>query len=903
MAIDGTDEDSLWVLPGPHPDANADGRVGASTGPGEKGTASAADQSKLSAGSGNAMRSGELFASRFKIGGSLGQGGMGTVYEASDSLRGEAVAIKVLVPGLLQDREAIRQFQSEAAIATRLSHPNIVTVYDFHAHDETHAIVMERLRGKTLRDEIHGRKDAGTTFTTAEIEGILGPVCQALEYAHAFTVHRDVKPENIWIGEDGTVKLMDFGLAMLVQRGANPLSLHTLSRLRLGSPYYMAPEQLQDARRASAAADQFAVGVIAYELLSGSLPMGLAKPLRELRPDLPYRLTDVIDRALAIAPEDRFPSVGAFWEAFQRGCRSRRSWRQQLDSRPVLRNSILAVAAVVALALLTSWAISSVENRAGRLLSQTGEASNSLQEAKRMISEIRQPIDDMLRAQIEAKVGLEAARELAAPDGRDFAAVLLREIELSRKEQKFAEADRAWRLILPRLNDARAPFALSNRLADLEGALRVHDFDGFVRARGYLEKEIEEEQEAIELIKPLAASQVAVEALKQADRVESARAQSEDGAVGLDSTAAAPLSATGMSDALQDSEETRGELAKQLKRRFDELVTSHQQALSRWQFLFPKTEPPPIEFLGHPSAKASAAHGWQKLGRYDRAFPLLTEAAAIMNGWAEEVEDMHKRCEPMWSQAKAEGRAFENPFGMRFVRIGEGVDSFYWSIWETRVMDYAWHVRLDEKEQKNEGAFWKDPGFPIGPTFPVLGVEQDGARGFAHWLGLHFPVAGSAEVYGLPTIKMYEKMLEDEPTWQASKAKRGALPFNTNLLSRHWLNYWADPETVPERHIGPVGIGEPSSQGLYNLADNTWEWASDYLATERGENSFGSDSKFYVLYGGGSFFGQIGKNGEKPPKDHIFVGRNDALGFRLIVYGPTIDERPRRDGTNAGSDE
>ncbi|MEZ5325750.1 MAG: bifunctional serine/threonine-protein kinase/formylglycine-generating enzyme family protein [Verrucomicrobiales bacterium] len=873
MAIDDPDDDALWVLPGPSIDARPD-----STNLDDNDALSAADGLGYVRVPETDFQRGALLGDRFKIGSRIGQGGMGTVYEAHDTLRDEAIAIKVLVPGLLQDGEAVRQFQSEAAIAMRLSHPHIVTVYDFHANDGCPAIVMERLCGKTLRDEIRERKSRGVPFEIRDIEQILAPVCQALDYAHTFTVHRDVKPENIWIADDDNVKLMDFGLAMLVQRGAAPLSLHTLSQLRLGSPYYMAPEQLQDARRASAASDQFAVGIIAYELLSGSLPMGLAKPLRELRPDLPYPLTDSVDRALANDPQDRFPSVAAFWEAFQSGIRCRLSWRQHLDTRPVLRRFVLGSTVIGSLALLVGFALSIVDQRATTLLEETSAASSALQSASLEISTVRQLVDNLQRDHLDAEFELKTVQKNAAPGAGDIPAVLQSEIEFARAEKNFAEVDRAWQMLQPRLSHEGTPFTLTHRMSELEDALRSHDFQEFAATRALLDDEMVSEQLIVSRIRALATSQVAAAALLHAD---ANGANNQVAAVKLPSDA--DLEA--ILAAALTTEET---LTRQGEAQFNQLVAAHQAATERWRALFPQTGPPPIEFLGHPTAKAKAAGDWRSLNRYDRAFALLTEATATLNGWAKEVEDLHARCHDTWAKAQAEGRAFENALGMRFVRIDDKPDSYYWSIWETRIMDFAWFVHSSDWGPEIAGTFWTAPGFPLSPTSPVLGIDPDVAGEFGRWIVGHFRGTGHEGTYGLPTIERFETMLAQEPDWLGSMFQRAIFPDNNRLMNRHWQNEWADPDIAPERHIRPVGLGEPSTQGLYDLFGNTWEWAGDFLESKKEANHHGRDYQFHALYGGGSF-GQIGFDGYEPVAGHVFVGRHDALGFRFTIQAPAVE--------------
>src|SRR5262249_26760021 len=152
-------------------------------------------------------------------------------------------------------------------------HPHIVRVHDLHQDAEHTFLTMELLRGRSLREEIQRRSQAAQRFTVEEVRRIAGQLCDALQHAHAKTVHRDVKPENVWLGEDGSVKLMDFGIA----RRRRP-SQFTSTGLALGTAYYMAPEQLKGNKDVDHRADQFAAGVTLYELLTGDVPQGVIRP-------------------------------------------------------------------------------------------------------------------------------------------------------------------------------------------------------------------------------------------------------------------------------------------------------------------------------------------------------------------------------------------------------------------------------------------------------------------------------------------------------------------------------------------------------------------------------------------------------------------------------------------------
>src|SRR5262249_16354169 len=193
----------------------------------------------------------------------LGSGGMGAVFAAWDRVRQEEIAVKVLLPHLLADPKARERFLNEARIASNLAHPQIVRVYDVHQAGGLTFLTMERVNGPSLREEIAQRSQTAQRFSVAEARGIAEQLCAALQYAHRFTVHRDVKPENTWLGEEGSVKLMDFGIARLLR----PSQL-TSTGLALGTAYYMAPEQVRG-QEVDHRADQFALGVGLYALVTG----------------------------------------------------------------------------------------------------------------------------------------------------------------------------------------------------------------------------------------------------------------------------------------------------------------------------------------------------------------------------------------------------------------------------------------------------------------------------------------------------------------------------------------------------------------------------------------------------------------------------------------------------------
>jgi WD40 repeat protein len=262
---------------------------------------------------------GKLLADRYEIRLHLGSGGMGQVFAALDRVRGEEVAIKILHPHLLDDPKARERFLDEARIASKLAHPNIVRVFDVHQVERFTFLTMELLKGHSLREEIERRKRADERFKIQEILAIADPLCESLQYAHGQTVHRDVKPENIWICDDGTTKLLDFGIARLLRP-----SQFTSTGLALGTAYYMAPEQLRGLE-IDHRADQFAVGVVLYELLTGEIPQGVIQAPHKLRPSVPIGLSQAVMTALAGQPQKRHLNMKVMQGALRGSRISRRT--------------------------------------------------------------------------------------------------------------------------------------------------------------------------------------------------------------------------------------------------------------------------------------------------------------------------------------------------------------------------------------------------------------------------------------------------------------------------------------------------------------------------------------------------------------------------------------------------
>jgi len=241
------------------------------------------------------MKRRDLLAGRYELRGVLGRGGMAEVRDGWDTRLHRPVAVKLSHPAVAADPAMRRRFEDEARAAAALNHPNIVAVHDFGHHDAIPYIVMERLPGRTLADEL-----AAGPMPVPRVRGVLHDVLAALAVAHEVGIlHRDIKPGNILVA-GGTVKLADFGIAKTAGVA------HTATGLVLGTVGYLSPQRVAGAP-ATVADDLYAVGVLGYEALTGRPPFPLVTgSVRAVRPDADPALAAAIERATAHDPGARF---------------------------------------------------------------------------------------------------------------------------------------------------------------------------------------------------------------------------------------------------------------------------------------------------------------------------------------------------------------------------------------------------------------------------------------------------------------------------------------------------------------------------------------------------------------------------------------------------------------------
>ncbi len=250
---------------------------------------------------------GHIIAGRFRVEALLGVGGMGEVYRVYDDETREMRALKTIRGEWLESEGAQRRFREEATLSQKLRHPGIVETYDIGNDGGTRFYTMELVTGGSLRGRIAERAEARRPFSVAEAVEIADQLLDALVYAHTRTIHRDIKPENILLTAEGRPKLADFGLAKLIEPGR----MESMAG-RVGTAYYMAPEQFRGEAGVDARADLYSVGVVLYELLTGHIPQGAAEKPSARRAGLPGALDDVVMRAIAPRAEGRFADADAF---------------------------------------------------------------------------------------------------------------------------------------------------------------------------------------------------------------------------------------------------------------------------------------------------------------------------------------------------------------------------------------------------------------------------------------------------------------------------------------------------------------------------------------------------------------------------------------------------------------
>src|SRR5215207_7571396 len=272
----------------------------------------------------------------YRIISQVGQGGMATVYKAYQPSMDHHVAVKVLPSQLAESKEFVARFQQEARTIARLEHPHILPVFDYGESDGTAYFVMRYLEAGTLKD----RMVAGRPLPLDEIDRIFTQLTDALSYAHSHgVIHRDLKPANALVDSDGNLFLTDFGIAKILEEASPRL---TQTDAIMGTPAYISPEQAQG-QPVDQRSDIYSLGIILYEMVTGRVPFMADTPLAiifkhvsdplplpsSIKPDIPASIEQVILKALAKDPKDRFSTAAEFAATWKRALEAKEpAWRK-----------------------------------------------------------------------------------------------------------------------------------------------------------------------------------------------------------------------------------------------------------------------------------------------------------------------------------------------------------------------------------------------------------------------------------------------------------------------------------------------------------------------------------------------------------------------------------------------
>lgn len=271
---------------------------------------------------------GKTIGDRYVIREKIGRGGMGSVFLALDKKTGQMVALKMLHAKYAGSKHAVARFVREVTTARSLNHPGIVKILDACKVDNMLFYTMEYVEGKTLRRWLQTRH----RLEFQSVVRVLCLVADALSHAHKITIHRDLSPENIMVLKDGSIRLLDFGLAKLDDQFKGL----TVVGANLGKLQYMAPEQQLDPSAVDFRADLYSLGVMFYELLTGQAPRPGVK-LSELCPGLPPGVDGFAEKAMAAEPDQRFQSAFEFREAL---LALYRTTQTQPDRKPQAKPSL-----------------------------------------------------------------------------------------------------------------------------------------------------------------------------------------------------------------------------------------------------------------------------------------------------------------------------------------------------------------------------------------------------------------------------------------------------------------------------------------------------------------------------------------------------------------------------------
>lgn len=829
-----------------------------------------------------AVQPGDILCDRYEVRNEIGRGGMGVVYAAHDRSRDQSVAIKILSPELFSNQQARAQFRQEARISSDLNHPNIVNVYDLQKDGELMFLTMELLDGKTLREEMRERKKSGGKFSVQEASEIVLKLCDALDYAHHFTVHRDVKPENVWLGSDGSLRLMDFGLAALLLDNERSRIGLSRSGMSLGTPYYMAPELLRGNGGSDGGADQYSLAVLFYELLTGEVVAGMSRPANDIRQDLKDKTSRVISRGLSTDPKDRYPSIGAFATAIRAGG-DPIAWMPKTSSQIV--SAVAAVSMLTVVIILLSQATFSQWNK--YVKERKSAQSQSQSNAK-----IASSAHDKVNRRFET---FEEQFSVSHPDVvRSIRKAGLHGIlsELNNghglmDDKEYRHASDAFKIVL------ESAAELETRI---DFAQRAIEIENLVNQRLSVLAEGEADPSASQKPGDLSLSRDS-QSISQALKKERASEDKSDvysqplGSWGKRFRRSKDLLATGnFAETFGNFQELNNEITEYLERSVAPAKADAHSEQEKWFGLFPREMLiPKLDFVAQPRVLMAEAE--QALSEDDplSAVEAYRATTDVYSGWTKSVHELSKRTDRFLKEVDGIAEMRTNSLGMRFIRV---TDHLWVSIWETRVMDYGVFLEQSARERIfPDSDWWKDlESTHRGPSHPVTGVSFEDAVHFTRWLtnfesskfgfesGLWYDLMTNADfdeiVHRVNLSKGYTPMDYLRGVW--------AWDHRWNVIKGKGVTYRSDPAIDRQAAIQAAASRSPNAIGLFDFDGNTWEWLKDLY--DYGRLSPVDGIRNLKTFAGGGKFGLLHATATLDLNPgYVSVGVKEAIGFRIVI--------------------
>ena len=832
---------------------------------------------------------------RYELVGQLGRGGMGVVWRARDSVLELDVAIKFLPDEVAGDKQARRDLKREARNLLRLTHTNIVRVYDFFEDGETSGIAMELVEGETLLDKM-AEKEANC-FDVEEVKTWLRQLCDGLGYAHGkLVLHRDLKPANLMVDQDGTLKICDFGIARAMR---DTYTRATGKSSTAGTLSYMSPQHLLG-EKAAVTDDVYALGATLYELLTGrppfytgmieaqierKVPPSVAARREELGVEgakaVPNHWEELIAACLAKEAEGRPQNVAVVWESVDEE-RTRRLHEERTRVERERKEK------------------AERQRRAQEEEARREREARERAERGRKEREAREKAERQRRAQEE-----EARREREAREAALRAEEIRREAEerVRRERRRVGMLSAAMVVLLlgvilwavnrggqdvGRVVDSRPEVEAESggsggQEMDAERAAQEAAQREARQAQEAAQREARQAQEALERAAQEAAA--AAEGLESADRILEALAAYRVIAARSDWPSAVREQARGKVDELGL---VRGSVS------IDDLP-----------------EDAVVKVGGEQRQVQNGVVGGLALGThqvrleregYEAVGPHEIELAGRN---AVDFGSVDWRALPREPAVATKDQPFENSLDMRFVPVritGGPTDGqrVLFSVWPTRRQDYAAYARANAGVDRSwENATWDGQRVGHEDNHPVVMVSWEDARRFCEWLTEKERAEGKIgpqDEYRLPSDHEWSCAVgiggqENAAASPRSKSRaiEGVFPWGTDWPPPRGAGNFADAtakRAFPNWSViegyddgfattSPVGSFTASADGLYDLSGNVWEWVEDAWEPGSGSRVLRGGS-FGILVARGSLLSSY-RGGLHPGT------RSSLIGFRVVL--------------------